>query len=266
MSTSISHNGNGTSNYSFVCYISTTSGGGKSVNINIYCGGGDTLVSTTCESTSTTPTSVSFGPYTINTCSTQLYVDWYGYTNSTCGGSSCSGSSGTPVPVSWIDSRINCEDGHAMLQWETASEWNNKGFEIQQKVGENEYHTLGYVAGKGQSHEVQSYSFDLNLYAVPGAYYRVKQVDYSGNTSYTKDIKLNCAEKEIYIYPNPANNSVNFSEEVHTYRITDAMGKEVLFGTMTSTVDLEDLESGFYFISYEIEGVWRKSSFIKAEN
>jgi hypothetical protein len=68
-----------------------------------------------------------------------------------------------------------------ILNWVTASEVNNSGFEIERKINNSTWENTGFIPGNGTTTETRAYTFsDNNL--KPGIYYyRLKQVDHDGS-------------------------------------------------------------------------------------
>ena len=80
-------------------------------------------------------------------------------------------------------------DGNeVILNWSTATELNNYGFEIQRKVLSGEFATVAFVKGQGTTTQQNQYSFaDKNL--DEGKYfYRLKQMDFGGQFSTHKQL------------------------------------------------------------------------------
>ena len=69
-----------------------------------------------------------------------------------------------PVPVELISFTAEVDDNVVTLFWQTATETNNSGFEIERlqdyKIEKlQEWERIGFVEGKGTTTEIQSYSF-----------------------------------------------------------------------------------------------------------
>lgn len=121
------------------------------------------------------------------------------------------------VPVELISFNIELVDSKVLLTWSTASEKNNRGFVLERKVlspqssiSKMEFEKIGFVEGKGTSTTIQYYTFaDVNV--SNGKYlYRLKQIDFDGSFSYSKEIEVdvNTAPTEFKLYqnyPNPFN-------------------------------------------------------------
>ena len=113
-----------------------------------------------------------------------------------------------PVELSAFTSTVSNRD--VTLNWSTASELNNSGFDIERSLTEGQWTKAGNVQGNGTTNELKNYQFtDKNLSS--GTYsYRLKQIDFNGNFEY---FNLN---EEIIVgipdqfslsqnYPNPFN-------------------------------------------------------------
>lgn len=102
------------------------------------------------------------------------------------------------------------------LNWTTATELNNRGFEVQRKTDNTDWQTLAFVDGHGTTTEPQSYSFiDNTVVSNTKYYYRLKQNDFDGKFSYSNVIEIDLGSPKDYSleqnYPNPFNPSTNIS-------------------------------------------------------
>ena len=72
-------------------------------------------------------------------------------------------------------------------------------------------------------------------------------------------------EKSIYLFPNPATNSitVNSSQEIISLTIVDQLGKVVLTKNKTANLDVSGLQSGIYFIKIVTDGGSGVKKFVK---
>ncbi|GIW61142.1 MAG: hypothetical protein KatS3mg087_2208 [Patescibacteria group bacterium] len=94
-----------------------------------------------------------------------------------------------PVELSAFEAVSDGRD--VVLTWMTASETNNAGFELQQRlVGETAYQPVQFVDGAGTTTEPQTYEVRLeNL--LPGTYrFRLKQVDFDGSFAFSQEVEL----------------------------------------------------------------------------
>jgi len=171
-----------------------------------------------------------------------------------------------PLPVTLSSLNSVVIDRNIKLNWTTASEINNSGFNVERMITTgNTWEKIGYVQGHGTVNTPTNYSFeDRNLQT--GKYkYRLKQVDVNGNFEY---FALN-GEVEIGVpkkfdlsqnYPNPFNpvTKINFDlpeNGLVNLRLYDMLGREVATlvnevrtaGYYTVNFDASKLSSGIYF-------------------
>jgi len=187
------------------------------------------------------------------------------------------GMTGT-VPVE-LTSFTAVQKGSAVeLNWSTATETNNKGFEIERSVvtsgTESTWKTVGYVDGKGTTTEAVSYRFSDNLNGVDAeaVEYRLKQIDYDGAYEYSDVVSVeNIVPTEYSVsqnYPNPFNPSTKITFALPTeanvsLRVYNALGQEVSkvvngtlnAGTHVYTFNASEFTSGIYFYSFDAQGV-----------
>lgn len=165
------------------------------------------------------------------------------------------------IPVELVSFTGLLNENNVELSWITASEINNKGFEVQRRlnqkisVGEdfNEWITLAFVNGKGTSTELNSYKF-IDKNPEPGKYsYRLKQIDFDGSFNYSNIIELEILSPEEFIleqnYPNPFNpvTVISYQLSVNSYvtlKIFDILGKEV------ETLVNEQQQAGSYKVQF----------------
>src|SRR5690606_1186448 len=113
------------------------------------------------------------------------------------------------VPVELTSFNVAVTNDEIILNWATASELNNYGFEIEKSKDNKNWFTTGFVNGKGTTQENSSYSFkDNNIFAGMN-YYRLKQVDFNGSYEYSEIVSVEFSGVREYElsqnYPNPFN-------------------------------------------------------------
>ena len=113
------------------------------------------------------------------------------------------------VPVELTSFIAISQNQQVTLNWITATELNNNGFEVQRSIANSEFVTVGFVKGAGTTTAPQEYSFtDRNL--SNGSYaYRLKQIDFNGLYDYSNAIEVEVLNLDNYSlaqnYPNPFN-------------------------------------------------------------
>lgn len=171
------------------------------------------------------------------------------------------------VPVELVSFTAVNDKNDVLLSWITATETNNRGFEIQRKTN-GQYESISFIDGKGTTTEIQNYIFrDENLQ--PGSYiYRLKQVDYDGSYSFSNEVQIEIDQPSVFYlgqnYPNPFNPSttINYSIPVDgfvTLKIYNLLGMEVATlvnnhnqaGNYNIVFDGSDLSSGVYYYTLQ---------------
>lgn len=170
-----------------------------------------------------------------------------------------------PLPVELVSFSGSLIGNTVNLNWQTASEKNNRGFEIQRKYG-NLWETIGFVQGNGTTLQTNYYTYKDNIgnLSQNDFTYRLKQLDYSGSYEYSSEITINnSVPSEFNLsqnYPNPFNPAtiINYSLPQNSdvlLKVYDALGKEVATlvdgrqdaGKYEVTFNASRLSSGTYF-------------------
>jgi len=117
---------------------------------------------------------------------------------------------GGVVPVELVSFNAEVNKAGVTLNWETATETNNKGFEVERKIS-GSWAKIGFVEGKGTTTELTKYSF-TDKPNTSSVTYRLKQVDLNGKYTYSKEINVSAGliPSEFNLsqnYPNPFNPS-----------------------------------------------------------
>lgn len=147
-------------------------------------------------------------------------------------------SSEAPLPVE-LTAFEAVRDGDAVhLSWQTASETDNAGFEIQEREngGEGEWQNLGFVEGAGTTGEPQGYAFTAEGLDVGTYAFRLKQVDRDGTAAYSAEVEVTLGLEAAYRLSKPAPNPTRGTatmkltvREPQHVRVTayDALGRRV---------------------------------------
>ncbi len=115
-----------------------------------------------------------------------------------------------PVELIYFEAR-QIGDQKVMLEWQTATELNNAGFDVEWSVDGDRWEVLEFIEGAGTTSEVQTYQV-IHDFPVGGLnYYRLRQVDYDGAYEYTGiEIVEITDENEVsndldfIVFPNPS--------------------------------------------------------------
>jgi photosystem II stability/assembly factor-like uncharacterized protein len=142
---------------------------------------------------------------------------------------------GVIVPVEFSAFSATTNNGVVDLSWTTATETNNKGFEIQRKTSTTEFASVGFVDGNGSSTNSNSYSFSDSKLDAGKYIYRLKQIDLDGSAAYSKEVEVDLVVNSFALdqnYPNPFNPSTSISYRIPetavvVVKVYDVMGNEV---------------------------------------
>lgn len=132
------------------------------------------------------------------------------YTTSVSGVTSLSeftlGDAGSTLPVTWLSfSGEEVYKGIASLTWKTATELNNKGFEVEKSHDGKNFEMIGFVEGAGTTNEIKTYGF-TDEHLQQNTYYRLKQIDFDGKSNYSRSILVQSSlhiDHPFILYPNP---------------------------------------------------------------
>lgn len=178
-----------------------------------------------------------------------------------------------PLPVELTSFSAAVIGKDVKLSWQTATELNNYGFEIERKVSNSQsslgnYEKIGFINGNGNSNSPKSYSFVDDKVSAGKYFYRLKQIDNDGQYEYSKTIEVDVnGVKEYKLtqnYPNPFNPATTIQyilPQAGMVKLTlyNILGQEIRTlvnemkeaGTHTINIDASDLNSGMYI--YKIE-------------
>ena len=162
------------------------------------------------------------------------------------------------------------------LRWGTATEVSNYGFDVHRTQNFQDWETLGFVEGNGNSNSPKHYSFLDSTVSPSGVYYyRLKQIDTDGQFAYSDTITVSFATavneplpsvlnyKIHAIYPNPLNPSgiVNFSlpfrsiVKIDLYsllgeKISTLVESQFAEGDNSLSLNLSAYTSGIYLLNF----------------
>ncbi len=183
------------------------------------------------------------------------------------------------LPVELVSLNALANKNFVNLNWITATELNNRGFEIERKVfsqqstiNNTEFESVGFVQGKGTSSETNNYEFSDVVSQIGVYVYRLKQIDYDGSFKYSNEITVNVTEiANDYIlsqnYPNPFNPTTTISWQSpisswQSLKVYDVLGNEAAVlvneykpaGIYEVKFDASNLPSGIYFYKFQAGG------------
>lgn len=167
------------------------------------------------------------------------------------------------LPVQLINFDGYNKDGINHLLWQTASEINNAGFEVERMNATGEFEKIGYVKGNGNTNTLTDYTLDDDHPLTGDNYYRLKQTDYDGRYTYSEVISIYTGEvitTTVSVYPVPVTDAVNVlirtaQGTAGSLTITNVVGAvmyqadiSIYEGTTVSKVDMSTFAAGQYFL------------------
>jgi hypothetical protein len=144
-----------------------------------------------------------------------------------------------PLPITLSVFSGVREGNKNILNWQTANEANNKGFELERSIDGKQFTKIAVINSKatnGTSNGANDYSYTDEKYFGATNYYRLRQLDKDGKATLSNVVVLKSAQitkaQISRIFPNPVQEKLNVvlntptSERV-TITITDLVGKTI---------------------------------------
>ncbi|MFL5729846.1 MAG: T9SS type A sorting domain-containing protein [Cytophagaceae bacterium] len=154
--------------------------------------------------------------------------------------------------VEWLDFKGSEEGGKIKLLWSTATETNNDYFVIERSGDGIHFEEIGKADGNGITNKTSSYLFYDEHPLAGGNYYRLKQVDYSGESSYSKVVSVEHQGVSLRVFPNPSNTEfkINISgADKGKVIVINALGQEVFQAPVSSDLSFgSTLPDGAYLV------------------
>lgn len=170
----------------------------------------------------------------------------------------------SPLPVRLLDFSAATMGRTVYLEWSTADESGNSGFMVERSANGADFDELMFVQGAGETDEITTYR-EIDLSPQRGNnYYRLKQIDFNGNITYSGLVRVYMDEtlqKSLKTYPNPASDilTLELPVQMGTGRLIlrDKWGRPVLdrelHAVETIELDVAGLNNGIYLL--EIHGL-----------
>jgi hypothetical protein len=172
------------------------------------------------------------------------------------------------IPVELLSFNASVTGASVNLNWQTATELNNSGFEIQRKSETSQWKKVGFVEGAGTTTESRSYSFSDSYSGQGTVFYRLKQIDFDGTSSYSKVIEVDLSNPTDFKlnqnYPNPFNPSTTVSftipkasnVKLNIYnqigqQVVELVNRNLEAGSYNFIWNASNQSSGIYF--YELQ-------------
>ncbi|MDP4115490.1 MAG: T9SS type A sorting domain-containing protein [Bacteroidota bacterium] len=173
------------------------------------------------------------------------------------------------LPVELTSFAGRCVQNKIHLNWNTATEVSNLGFDIERSSDKINWQKIAFINGNGNSNSPKNYSYVDNSAMESKCYYRLKQIDTDGQCHYSNTIEINTSQNSGSFtleqnYPNPFNPVTNISfflpsESFVSIKVFDVLGREVTTlihkqltaGYQNVYFDASNLASGTYLYRME---------------
>ncbi len=181
------------------------------------------------------------------------------------------------LPIELSRFSVENKEESVLLNWETKSETDNDYFVILRSNNGIDFAEIGEVNGMGNSSSTVNYQFVDERPYYGTSYYKLQQIDYDGEASFSQIISTDFNLNEAFLlYPNPTNANVNIlistdnSSEI-LIKIVDVFGKIILTqsqnltnGTNSIPLSSDNFKAGMYFCKVTFpNGSQLKQTFVK---
>ncbi len=167
----------------------------------------------------------------------------------------CVGGAFPLLPVELIRFQAKAEGNTAVLNWATASETNNQGFEVEIRSKSTDFQSVGFVKGHGTTNVENQYRFEVPGLSPGNYYFRLRQIDENGDAQYSpvRQVVIG-GELQVIVQPNPVGQIAHFTVNLSTVEnikleILDGIGRVI--GTVA-----KDLQAkGQVDLRYDVTGL-----------
>ncbi len=166
------------------------------------------------------------------------------------------GVSALPLPVELTSFTANVSGSSVRLNWQTATEVNNYGFQVQRKKanGKSNWEKVGFVEGAGNSNSPKSYTFTDVVNSAGKYSYRLKQIDVDGSFKYSDVVEVTVATPNKFElsqnYPNPFNPTTTIKYSVVGNSVPVKLAVYDVLGRLVKTLVNKNQGAGNYEVRF----------------
>lgn len=175
---------------------------------------------------------------------------------------------GIALPVELLAFDAVLQNGRTQLKWKTSDEINSSHFEVQHSVDGRSFVGIGTVPTHNTP-GIFNYEFIHNDPRDGNNYYRLRMVDIDGSFKYSPVKIVTVKPTQILtVYPNPAKQFImvkGLASEgtVQLVSLDGKVVKQFNVSSTTLTVNLEELTSGVYILTYRNHGLYQQVKFVR---
>ncbi len=188
------------------------------------------------------------------------------------------GSSNSPIvlPIELIEFKAYSNENTVDLIWQTATEINNDFFTVERSADAVNFESIATIVGAGNSSQILSYSTTDDFPLKKISYYRLKQTDFNGISSYSAIVSVvinnSLGISVENVYPNPVNDKlyIEFNggiKESLSIKIVNSIGQTLLMENKTLgniiPIDLTSFSKGIYMLIISGDKYFYQNKIIK---
>ena len=185
------------------------------------------------------------------------------------------------LPIELVEYTARLDDGKVYLNWKTVQEINNDFFTIEKSKDGKNFESIAEVKGLGNSAVGKEYEFIDHSPLQGISYYRLKQTDFDGTTTYFDVNSINNLSFgepiDLVVYPNPTKTSnINIrlegtaSQEKALLQINDMYGRQNLLkeiysndtGVIWEHIETIRLKAGIYILTVYVNNTYYSKKLI----
>ncbi|MBB1287307.1 T9SS type A sorting domain-containing protein [Flavisolibacter sp. BT320] len=206
----------------------------------------------------------SIPPSTSNAACTWTVVD-----PSCTGGSPLSITGTGTLPIQLRSFTATKVGSQVQLAWSTASETNNKGFDVQRSQNGSDWVSIGFVNGAGQSTQNRNYQFEDFAPLQGKNYYRLVQVDFDNRSTASHIALVDISAARFYALQQAGNGQYRLqisSTRPVAMQVVDMNGKKLLAKTVAQgvhSIDLGAYAQGVYLLQLNRDNVVTTEKLVK---
>jgi hypothetical protein len=178
-----------------------------------------------------------------------------------------------PLPIELVNFEVMQDDVFVQANWETASEYNNDYFTLQGSSNGENWSDLLFIEGAGTTSETQFYQAGFDNRERKYPYYRLKQTDYNGSSSFSQVLTVKMTySASLTAFPNPVSGSLvtvmwEDSKASFDVIVSDLSGRDVTINRNVTNgqvvFNTDEWLSGYYLIKIQGNGITEQVKLVK---
>ncbi|MEO5563781.1 MAG: ELWxxDGT repeat protein [Chitinophagaceae bacterium] len=175
------------------------------------------------------------------------------------------------LPLTFLEFKGTLLNDDGLLEWKTDNETKTASFIVERSTDGNNYKPVGYSDAANTS-GIHTYKFkDIDVISLGSqlVYYRLKQVDMNGKSTYSRIVALSIGNKAnfVMIYPNPVRTEINMTLTLSQrtrlqWQLVDYSGRiikngiyDLSVGSTSVSIDASNLGAGTYLMQLKSNGL-----------